>query len=159
MKHCFMSYIHRALKSAALKLKRQFCGSASNTNAVSERKGLRETSIQWIAWVYTPVATNNVVVSNGLRSTFTQSKCQIFPGGMPPDPLTRHWVLVLQTYCKWWMHEGLGTRLACAWTTASYAHRTSESHSICMPPPSPISGSIPEVHPATMQDPGSRHFL
>ena len=41
MNHCFMSCIHRALKSAAPKLKRQFCGSASNTKADSERNRLR----------------------------------------------------------------------------------------------------------------------
>ena len=46
MNHCFMSCIHRALKSAASKLKRQFCGSASNTKADSEGKGLRETTIR-----------------------------------------------------------------------------------------------------------------
>ena len=38
MNHCFMSCIHRALKSAALRLKREFCGSASNTKADSERE-------------------------------------------------------------------------------------------------------------------------
>ena len=48
MNHCFMSCIHRALKSAAPKLKRQFCGSASNTKADSEGKGLRETKIRLI---------------------------------------------------------------------------------------------------------------
>ena len=35
MNHCFMSCIHRALKSTAPKFKRQFCGSASNTNAIN----------------------------------------------------------------------------------------------------------------------------
>ena len=49
MNHCFMSCIHRAVKSAAPKLKRQFCGSASNTKADSEGKGLRETTIRRIA--------------------------------------------------------------------------------------------------------------
>ena len=46
---CFVSCIHRALRSAVPKLKRQFCGSASNTKADSEGKGLRETTLRRIA--------------------------------------------------------------------------------------------------------------
>ena len=44
-----MSCKHKALKSAASR--RQFWGSASNTKADSEVKGLQETTICWIDWV------------------------------------------------------------------------------------------------------------
>ena len=51
-----------------------------------------EATIRRIAMsvLYTPVATNIVVVSDGLRSTLTRSKfSKISWGGMPPDPSTR----------------------------------------------------------------------
>ena len=41
--------LERSNLHAAPKLKRQFCGSASNTKADSEGKGLRETTIRLIA--------------------------------------------------------------------------------------------------------------
>ena len=131
-----MSCIRRALKSAAPKLKRQFCGSASNTKADSKGKGLWETTIRRIAWVYTPVA---VVVSDGLRSTLTWSKFQNFPGGAcSQTPLqdcacsiyiasfSGFWATLLRaTYCKRRIREGRGMRLA----------RHTNPHSVCMPPP------------------------
>ena len=43
------------------------------------------------------------------------------------------------------MREGRGTRLARTQTTASHTRRTNP-HSICMPPPSSISGSAPASH-------------
>ena len=80
MNHCFMSCIQRALKSAAPKLKRQFCGSASNTKADSE-KGRGSEKRQYDL---SPEFT--VVASNGLRSTLTRSKFKDFLGEHAPRP-------------------------------------------------------------------------
>ena len=47
--HCFISCKCKVFKTAAPK--RQFCGSTSNTKADSKGRGLRETTVRWIAWV------------------------------------------------------------------------------------------------------------
>ena len=79
------------LKSAAPKLKREFCGSASNTKADPEGKGLCEKQ----QYDELPEFTLQLpqIFSDGLRSTFTQSKFSW--GSMPPDPPTRLCILYI----------------------------------------------------------------
>ena len=84
---CQSSCKHKALKSAAPK--RQFCGSASNTKADFERKGLQETTI----YDELPELHSSchklcvvMVVSNGLRSTLICSKFQILLKKHAPKP-------------------------------------------------------------------------
>ena len=151
MNHCFMSCIHRALKSAAPKLKRQFCGSASNTKADSEGKRLRETTIQWIPGV--TLHMNIWVVSDSLKGTLTRSKFQNFPGGTcPQTPLDDcTWSIYKASFSAFWSNyfilQAVNTRRpgnkATIYTRVhGQPHRTNP-HSICIPPPSSISGSAP----------------
>ena len=93
MNHCFMSWKHKALKSAASN--RQFCGSASNTKAASEGKRLEK-------WPYneSPELHSSyhkfcmiMVVSDGLRSTLvciSTIGCENF-NNLQLRPTTKVW--------------------------------------------------------------------
>ena len=105
--------------------------------------------------MYTPVATNIVVVSDGLRSTLTRSKFSKFSlGGMPPDPPTRlcicmlyirSLVLRLLSDVLRATNAGEGEASARTGNCVLRAPHQSPLYMHAPPPPSSISGSTPAL--------------